>query len=98
MRRDGYKLIMQGLATMVRIAQSEDLKYALPAGQWLVEYGEGVVREKRVTKVEVQAREMTTRDSVIAELRGLYAKALGESPLIVDVEPEAQPATGESKR
>lgn len=84
--RNGYALVMQGLATVVRVAQSEDLKYALPAGQWLVDYGEGLMREKQAQKAVLQVPAPSSRESVIAELRGLYAKALGASPLVVQAE------------
>lgn len=84
MNRDGYRLVQQGLATMVRIAQSDDLGRAQSAAEWLVNYGESVIREKRVTKVEVQARQLNERESILHELRGLYAKALGPTPAIVE--------------
>lgn len=87
--RDGYKLIMQGLATIVRIAQSDELKYALDAGEWLVAYGENLLREKQQAKLQGKpAFHTTSRDQIIAELRGLYAKALGEAPLVVEAEAE----------
>lgn len=92
MTKDGYALLQQGLATMVRVAQSEDLKHAMAAADWLVRYGEQILAEKRVKPVPEKAL-YQSREGVIAELRGLYAKALGEAPLIVEAsaESESQP-------
>lgn len=97
--RDGYALVMQGLATIVRIAQqAEDNKHALAAGQWLVTYGEGLWREKhgKAAAARIEAARPSEREAILSELRGLYAKALGSSPLVVDAKPEPsepEPAT-----
>src|SRR5262245_25334078 len=90
--RDGYQLVMQGLATVVRVAQSEELKYALPAGQWLVTYGEELMREKKAAQRPQQLQAPSTREQVINELRGLYAKALGSAPLVVEAQPVPEPS------
>ena len=35
-----------GIAALVRVSQSDDLAVALKAGQWLVEYGEKLMKAK----------------------------------------------------
>lgn len=100
--RDGYRLVMQGLRTVVRIAQQEeDNKHALAAGQWLVQYGESVIARKQIDKPQPVRRLVSERDAIIHELRGLYAKALGEAPLIVEAQSvpvtETEPETEPSK-
>lgn len=90
--RNPYRLLMQGLASIVRVAQCEDPDLALKAGQWLVGYGERLIAVNKATKATaVTAMPQPTRSEIISELRGLYAKALGPSPLIVDAKPEPAP-------
>lgn len=90
--RDGYALLRQGLHTIVRIAQQEtDNKHALLAGQWLVQYGEELYREKAAKAATESMRVLappSDRETILNELKGLYAKALGSSNLIVEAEPE----------
>lgn len=88
--RDGHKLLMQGLAAIVRVAQSADHKHALAAGEWLAAYGERLIAEKAAAKAQPVKAYAANRDQIIAELRGLYAKALGEAPLVVEVEAESE--------
>lgn len=92
--RDGYGLVQQGLATIVRIAQQEeDNKHALAAGQWLVTYGEGLWREKLAKSEAARVAALpppSDRETILHELRGLYAKALGSSPL-VEAQPDPEP-------
>ena len=92
MTRDGHSLVYQGLATMVRVAQGDNLKLAMEAAQWLVAYGEQVCAEKRKpVEAAQQAKALgQTRAGLIEELRGLYTKALGE-PLVVDATVEPEP-------
>jgi len=100
--RDGFRLTQQGLNTIVRIAQSsKDPKSALAAGQWLVIYGERLMAEQAARRAAgkfgpAKGLDMS-RKAIIAELRGLYAKALGESAPALEVEAEAveEPGGGE---
>ena len=85
--RDGYRLVMQGLASMVRIAQSDDNKHAIAAAEWLVAYGENVMREKAVLKAQAAVPPLD-RARILDELRGLYAQALGKMPLVVEASAE----------
>jgi hypothetical protein len=41
-----------GIAAIVRVSQCDDLALALKAAQWLVEYGERLLKGKRQTKEE----------------------------------------------
>jgi hypothetical protein len=87
--RDGDYLVQQGLRTMVKVARGSNLKIAMEAAEWLVSYGEQILAEKRRLVPEERAKRLSqTREGLIQELRGLYAKALGE-PLVVEatVEP-----------
>lgn len=94
--RDPHRLLGQGLATIVRIAQGESSKIALEAGQWLVQYGEGLMRERMAAKLAAGQAQPglgppSDRQAILDELKGLYAKALGPSTLIVEAEPEPEP-------
>ena len=60
------------MATVVRASQSENMRMALEAGKWLVAYADNLVRLESAESKPA----MDTRAKVIAELRGLYAKAL----------------------
>ena len=44
--RDPRALMEHGIAALVRVSQSDDLAVALKAGQWLVEYGEKLMKAK----------------------------------------------------
>src|SRR5215813_10711754 len=89
---DPYRLLHQGLCAVVRVAQCDDPRYALQAGEFLVEYASNALRlreERKALRQAVPAPAATggTREQVIAELRGLYAKALGTAPLVVEAQP-----------
>lgn len=89
--RDGYRLVLQGLAAIVRVAQSAELRYALEAGQWLVVYGEELMQQQRQeSKPKTLAGKVPTRAEILADLRGLYAQALGSAPLVVEATAEAR--------
>jgi hypothetical protein len=53
--RDPRALIEHGIATIVRVSQCDDLALALKAAQWLVKYGEGLMKGKRQAKEEIAA-------------------------------------------
>jgi len=94
--KDPYRLLHQGLCAVVRVAQCDDPRWALLAGQWLVEYASEQLRLREERKAAQQQRSLPAvagneRERLLGELRGLYAKALGQSPLVVQAEPvEAQ--------
>jgi len=81
-------LLEHGLATVVRASQSENIRMALE-GKWLVAYADNLVRLESAESKPA----MDTRADVIAELRGLYAKALAPMGSLVreaeSFEPEA---------
>lgn len=99
--RDGPSLVMQGLATVVRIAQQDkNQRLALSAGQWLVQYGESIIARQREQKaIELKRIEALPtasggeREAILNDLRGLYAKALGSSPLVVEAQPDPSDQT-----
>ena len=78
--RDPRKLLEHGLVTMVRVSQSPDLEYAMQAGRWLVDYATRIL-ERQGQQQKPKADE---RVQIIAELKGLYAKALNPNPLVSD--------------
>lgn len=75
--KDPKGLIEHGLAIMIRVSYSEDQEIAMQAAKWLVSYGEAVAREIKPAKTADKA------DDLLANLRGLYAKALKASPDLV---------------
>jgi hypothetical protein len=81
--QDARKLLEHGLATMVRVSQSQDPKYAMEAGRWLVEYAQRALEQQRQPP---RPKPVDERVEIIAELRGLYAKALNANPrpLVID--------------
>lgn len=99
--RDGPNLVMQGLATVVRIAQQDkNQRLALAAGQWLVQYGESVIARQREQK-QIELKRIAAlpqaneREKIVEELKGLYAKALGSSSLVVEAEAEPEPGASQ---
>jgi len=50
--RDPRALVEHGIAAMMRISQCDDRAIALKASQWLIEYGEGLIKGKRQPKEE----------------------------------------------
>jgi hypothetical protein len=50
--RDPRALVEHGIAAMMRISGCDDLAIALKAAQWLIEYGEGLMKGKRPAKEE----------------------------------------------
>lgn len=90
--KDPKALIEHGVATFVRLCESEDQHIAMEAAKWIVQFGQALEGMRRGTKKE-------DHELVIAELRALYAKALPKSqtapaaeqqePLVVDVESES---------
>jgi hypothetical protein len=98
--RDPWKVLQQGLCAAVRVAQCNDPRWALEAGRFLVEYAvnELRLRHEQAREAKERARNQpqalpapVDRDQVISELRGLYAKALGQSSLILEAETEEPP-------
>ena len=88
--RDPVKLLGQGLIAIVRVAQSDDPRWVLEAGKFLVEYASHELRlkeERTMRALEPPPAVLEDRQSVLRELRGLYAKALGTDPLVVEAEP-----------
>lgn len=83
----GYKnaegLLEHGLQTMVRISQCGKTELELTAGKWLVEYATALIKSRPKSEQGVE---------IIANLRGLYQKALNSgpqgAPLVTVVEPE----------
>lgn len=94
MDRNGYRLVQHGLANVVRVARSEDLKAALAACQWLVAYGEGLIEASKAkarletARIEAAKGHPGDRAQLISELKGLYAQALGSGALIVEATAE----------
>ncbi|HXA24400.1 MAG TPA: hypothetical protein VNW90_19105 [Acetobacteraceae bacterium] len=87
--RDGYGLVAHGLASLVRIAQSPDhrqAKEAMQAAMYLVEFGERLLAEKAARQPEPVKAFQQTRSDLLNDLKGLYAKALGPAPLVVEAE------------
>jgi len=64
---DPRALLEHGIAMIVRISQSDDLRVALQASVWLIRYAEALLR------AQPPAEEGNAK--AIAELRALYAKA-----------------------
>jgi hypothetical protein len=50
--RDPQALIAHGIAALMRLSQCDDPAIALKASQWLIEYGEGLIKRKRQPKEE----------------------------------------------
>lgn len=99
--RDPWKVLNQGLVAIVRVAQSNDAYYAFEAGKFLVDYAMAEIAKREAQKIEADGRAARVivnaptpeREQIISELRGLYAKALGQpqpsqAPLVVESEPE----------
>lgn len=87
--KDGYGIAAHGLANLVRLSQSQDpkqVKEALQAATFLVEYGERVMAQKAARAPEPVKAFQQTRSDLLLELKGLYAKALGTPPLVVEAE------------
>ena len=96
--RDGWQLLRQGLASIVRVAQGTNAKEARLAGEWLVAYGERLEQERILARNSrskaVQAYDAESRDKIIDNLKALYAQALPSSAAqqVVEVTPEPEPA------
>ena len=107
--RDPVRILHQGLCAVVRVAQSDDARWVFEAGKFLVEYATHEIERKEALKAAELARHpmkrlepagavltgvgADSRAALLDELKGLYAKALGPAPLIVEAEPEpSQPA------
>jgi hypothetical protein len=95
MPRDGYGLVSQGLATLVRVAQGPDAKLAMAAALALIDFGEKLLAQKASRQPEPVKVFQQSRSELLQELKGLYAKALGPGTLVVEAEAaESVPAAG----
>lgn len=100
--RDPWKVLNQALYSLVRIAQCDDAYVAMQASEFLVNYAVNEIDRRERHKASQpdrpsrileqpgssQRAPLVNREAVLSELRGLYAKALGPSQLIVEAEPE----------
>jgi hypothetical protein len=82
--KDPRQLLEHGVATIVRVSQSHDLDLAMEAARWLVDYAKSEMQREKLKPGEEKIQ-------IIAELRGLYQKALqpaNTSPLVIESQAE----------
>jgi len=82
------QLIEHGVAAMLRLAQHIDPQVSFHAARWLVEFGQA---NQKALAIEAPADSRLTgaeRQAAIEQLRAVYDRALGESPLVVEATPD----------
>ena len=83
--KDPRQLLEHGVATIVRVSKSYDnLDLAMEAARWLVDYAKSEMQREKLKPGEEKIQ-------IIAELRGLYQKALqpaNTSPLVIETQAE----------
>ena len=110
--RDPWKVLNHALCAVIRVSQSSDAHYALEASKFLVEYAVNAIDRRQDQRAQEAEKRLATwkrdggrpvalaepvdRQAILDELKGLYAKALGPAPLIVEAEPE-EPAASPAK-
>lgn len=80
--QDASKIIEHAVGVMVRLTNHPDPLVQMHAAVWLFDYG-------KTLKEERKARSKDSREQILSELRGLYAKSLPDPALIVDAVPES---------
>lgn len=81
--QDASKIIEHAVGIMVRLTNHPDPLVQMHAAIWLFDYG-------KTLKEERKAKSKESREQILSELRGLYAKSLPDPSLIVEAVPEAE--------
>lgn len=84
--QDASKIIEHAVGIMVRLTNHPDPLVQMHAAVWLFDYG-------KTLKEERKAKSKESREQILSELRGLYAKSLPDPALIVDAVPERDSET-----
>jgi len=71
------------VATMLRLSRHSDPLVSFHAAQWLMDYANAI---------DTATKPAVSREAILGELRGLYAKALNRPPIVEAVAEAPEPA------